>query len=401
MKNRNYLIMALAVLLMVSMLCFAGCGKKDKTPAPTEAPLPVPTMAPTEAPTEAPTIAPTEAPTEPAPTEPAWEAGVARAGYTEAVYSLLNKGEAVEVSGKFAHYYVITAEPYDLLVDERFVRLDNERPFDDDKLYAKNKRPVYDNVYMNNEPIATLKQDTKLTVLEGKDDWVYVEWSGGKGYMKEDDTSARKLGGSRGGGGGSSGPADGSNVDIGNLSAAEIRGGISLLGAYYGPEKDSAYNTPVKGTILAENVEAYIALFKVGEEMKVVSYDNEYCTIYLDDGVTAKVRRVFVKMPGDSEEATYTGYMKKNSSVLYYDYQNRTEGITPGRNETVEVLYKLPAHMHDGDEIYVVRYGGDVMYTLESSVSESKIKSNSNGGGGSSGGSSSSSGGAVWTPPQM
>jgi len=111
--------------------------------------------------------------------------------------------------------------------------------------------------------------------------------------MKEDDTMRSRVNSGSsggGGGGGSSGPADGSDVDVGKLSAAEIRGGISLLGAYYGPEKDSTYNTPVKGTILAENVEAYVAVFKVGEEMKVVNYDNEYCTIYLDSVYESRYR---------------------------------------------------------------------------------------------------------------
>ena len=396
MKNRKYLVMALAVVLLVSMLSLAGCAKKDQ-PAPTAAP----TLAPTEAPTEVPTEAPTEAPTEPAPTEPAWEPGQARANYVEAVYSLLNKGDEVEVTGKYAHYYIITAAPYDLLVDQRFVRLETDEPFESHTRYARSKRPVYDNVYMNNEPVATLTKNTKLTTLEAHDDWVYVEWSEGKGYMKVADTSERRIASSSGGGGGSSsgggggGGSDGTNVDAGALSATDIRGGITLLGNYYGPEMESIFDAPCKGTILAEEVEAYIALFGMGEEMKVVSYDNEYCTVYLSADLTARVPRAFVKMEGDSEETKFTGYVRKNHTVLYKEYQSRNEAIQLGRNKQVEVLYKLPARNYEEGEIYVVNYDGEIMYMPVSTVSDKKIKVSSSSSGGSSGGSS--SGGAVWS----
>ena len=212
--------------------------------------------------------------------------------------------------------------------------------------------------------------------------------------MKEEDTSTRRItsggGGSSGGGGGAS---DGTDVNVGALSATDIRGGITLLGDYYGPEMDSIF-TPCKGTVLAAEVEAYIALFKMGEEMKVLEYDNEYCTIYLNTGLTARVRRAFVKMAGDVEEAKFTGYVRKNGTALYKDYQFRTEAMQLGRNKTVDVLYKLPAHMYEGDEVYVVSAEGEIMYMHVSTISDKKVKVST--GGGSSGG-----GGDVWTPTAM
>ena len=143
-------------------------------------------------------------------------------------------------------------------------------------------------------------------------------------------------------------------------------------------------------------MEAYIAVFTLGQEMKVVSYDDEYCTIYLNDGLTAKVSRTFVKLEGDSQEETFTGYIRKNSTVLYKDYQLRSEGMKLGRNKTVEVQYKLPAHTYEGEEIYVVSVDGQVLYVPVSSISNSKVKVKSN-----SSSSSSSSSGDVWTPPKM
>ena len=85
------------------------------------------------------------------------------------------------------------------------------------------------------------------------------------------------LNGGGGGGsssGGSSGSSDGTDVNVGKLAATGISGGIALLGDYYGPEMESIFDAPSKGIVLAENVEAYVALFGMGEELKVVAYDN-------------------------------------------------------------------------------------------------------------------------------
>ena len=118
MTKHKVAIITFVALLMAAVMCFAGCGKNTETEA---APAPAPTAAPTEAPAEV----PTEAPTEPAPTEPVWVTGKAKANYVEAVYGSLNKGDEVKVVGKFAHYFIIEAEPYNLLVDEDLIRLDS------------------------------------------------------------------------------------------------------------------------------------------------------------------------------------------------------------------------------------------------------------------------------------
>ena len=75
-------VLALVFLLLLSMTA-CGSQSKETTPATSEA---------TEAITE---------PTVPAPTEPAWEPGVIRAGYGEAAYRTFDIGTQLKVVGKF------------------------------------------------------------------------------------------------------------------------------------------------------------------------------------------------------------------------------------------------------------------------------------------------------------
>ena len=142
--------------------------------------------------------------------------------------ALLNKGEEVEVVGKYAHYFVISAEPYDLLVDEYYVRLETEEAFESWTGYARSKSPVFSSVYMREEPIAHLGLNTKLTVLEGKGNWLFVQWDEGEGYMLAEDVSKTRIRyGGGGGGGGGGGAVDGTDVDVSALSATGLQGGMS------------------------------------------------------------------------------------------------------------------------------------------------------------------------------
>ncbi len=388
MKNRKYTVIALVVLMMAVMLTMVGCGCSRSEE---------PTVPPTQEPTVAPTVAPTEAPTEPAPTEPEWVAGKAKANYVEAVYATLNAGDEVEVTGEFAHYYVIKGAPYDLLVDKNHVRLDSEEAFKTYTAYSYFNRPVYDSVYMRTAPVDRLTTNTKLTVLEAKGDWVFVEWNGGKGYMKAADISKYWIDTSGGSssGGSSTKPADGTDVDVNSLAAMNVQGGIIKLGEYYGPKKAEK---PAKGVVIADKIEAYLTVFGFGEELKVIAGDDKTCTIYLAPDLTVTVPRELVRLEGDPADTTFTGY-SVSGAVVFKEYQSRTEVKKLGFNGEVQVLYKLPALTYEGEEIYAVVVDGETMYMKLSTVSETKHKVTGGGGGGSS--SSSSSSEEVWTPPML
>lgn len=378
-------------LALTLLLGLAACGKKAEEPT---APATQPTTQPPETTAET---------TIPAPTEPEWTPGLARAGYLGAVYKTFDAGDTVKVVGTFQDYYVVEEEDVDLLVEQRLVRLDSEEPFESWNGYAKYGTEVYESVYGKGEP-TTLKKNTKITVLEGKEDWLYIEWEDGKGYVSAGQISKWRIssGSSSGGGGGSGGGSssggssgggnsDGTDVDIGSLSATG-EFGVQLLGAYYGPKADEL---DAKGTILAQDTEGYVCLLLRGDEVKVTASDEETVTIWLEGELFATLPRWAVILDGDAGFETLTGYSLWNG-IIYGECQMRTELTKLSTNKQVTVLDELT-------DCYVVEYEGTVGYMSKDKVSQRRITTSKpaeeGGGGSSSGGSGGSSG--TWTPPAL
>ena len=372
---KRILAFALAVALLLTM---AACAKEEVA-TPTTAPTTVP--APTE----------TEAPTEPAPpAEPEWEPGIVRATYGEGYYTTLTKGTEVNVVGAYGDYFIIEGEEVDLIVEKRFVRLDSEEPFETKDGFARKDTLVYASVYMREEPIATLKTNTQLKVLEGKGDWLYtgnwlyVEWDGGAGYVRAEQVSDRRITGGGGGGNGGGGN-DGTDVDIGGLSSEGNEGKIVLLGDYYGPEMDQEAETG-KGIVIADDIEAYLCLLLRDAEAKVISYDEEVCTIYLGNGMTAQVPRWLLRLEGDEAYESWNGYIK-GKQVVCEEYQMRNILVELKTNHEVVVLDELP-------DCYVIEVDGQIGYVPLDGVSPTRVTGGGGGGGNGGGG-----GGDGWTPP--
>ena len=375
---KRVISLTLAVLLLLTL---ASCGKKEAEP----------TTAPTVEETTAPVVETTEETEAPAPTEPEWEPGISRAAYGEAVYAQLDAGTEVNVIGQFKDYFVIEGEELDLLVEKRFVRLDSEDPFESWDGYAMSGTEVFDNVYLRGEAIANLGRNTKVTVLEGKGDWLQIEWDGGSGYVDASKISKWYInsgsGSSGGSSGGSSAPADGSDVPLGSLSARDFQAELTLLGAYYGPEMEEELETGM-GVVLAQDVEAYICLLLRDDEAKVTEYDEETITIWLENDLYAQLPRWLLRLEGDEEYESWTGYSKWSGKV-YEEYQMRNVQMTLTTNKQVTVLDELP-------DCYVVEVDGQIGYMELGDVSANRYVTS---GGGSSGGGSSS--GDTWTPPKM
>lgn len=401
MNKKWIAVIALAVVILL-VLAFCGLNQGDEPVDPTTGPT-EPT-AQTEETTE---------PTEPAPTEPEWEPGILRAAYAEGIFDTLIVGTEVEVVGQFKDYYVIAGEEYDLLVEKRFIRLDSEETFESWTAYARNGAEVFDSVYMREDPAATLKTNTDLTVLEGKGNWLYVEWADGKGYMNAECISKTRIGGgakpdsgsSGGNGGTTEQPKDGTDVDIGSLSHNQVQGGVVLLGAYYGPEQEPDF-TPGKGIVIAEAVEAYLVLGKRDDEVKVTEAGDDYCTVWLEEELYVKLPRWLVRLEGDEEYEFWNGYAK-SSAIVYEEYQLRNEVKKLNRNTEVTVLDEIPeklySYYHPG--CYVVEIDGEVYYMTLDSVSKTKYTAPSNNDGGNGGGGNNSGGGGstgdTWTPPAL
>lgn len=384
--RKKIAVIAMVLLLLISV---AGCQKSESdepTVAPTVAPATEP--APTEEPTEEPTAA---------PTEPSWVPGTVRATYGAAVYQLFNKGDKVTVKGEFDGYYIIEGEELDFLIETRYLRHAGEEAFEEDDGYARSGTEVFKTAYLTGEAIATLKLNTKVTVIEGKENWLYITWDGGEGYVHADGISPYRItyrsGSSSGGSsGGSSGPQDGTDIDLGGLSANGISGGICLLADYYGPVFTEM--APVEGVILTDECEAYMYLYNRGDEAKITTLGEESCEVYID-GHYATIPRWLVSVEGDEMYEAWTGYARSKAAV-YSKHQMRELYLVNNLklNTEVEVIDELP-------HCYVVMIDGEVGYMTLEEVMEHRYVYRGGSGGGSS--SSGSGGGAYdeWTPDAL
>lgn len=380
-------VIALTLTVLI-LLMFVSCGKKAEETPPT---VPATTEAP--APTEI-----TE-PTIPAPTEPEWEAGFVRAGYGEAVYRTFAAGEQLKVIGKFMNYYVVEQEDVDLLVHKDMLRMGSEEAFESWNGYSKSGTEVFDNPYFRGEATVTLNQNTQVTVLESNGGWAYIEWDGGRGYVKADMLSKWRISGgspsSDNGSSGNSGNSDGTDVPIGSLTSAEesFQSQIVLLGAYYGPKMEADFEGG-EASVLADKTEGYICLLVRGDEVKVTAFDENTATIWLGEEQYAQIPRWLLKLEGDDEYESWTGYSGWNG-MIYEEYQMETEKTKLSTNNQVTVLDEV-------NGCYVVEYEGQIGYMEPDKVSEKRIASDpGNGDGGGSGGGTGGGSGSTWTPPKL
>ena len=312
----------------------------------------------------------------PTPVPVEWEEGLARACYGEAIYEILDIGTEVTVIGQIDEYYVIAGDEVDLLIDKRFETVEG---------YAKSKTDVYETGYMDDEPIAQLKLNTKITVLDGKEEWLRIEWDGGYGYINAAQYSKWYIKGSSGGSSGGSSPQDGSDVSLGTLSAEQQEHKAELLSAYYGPVLEEMEET--KGVTLTHKTRAYLYMYDRDEIVQVTEVGEETCEVYVD-GWFAEIPRWLVRMEGDEAYESWTGYAR-SKAMTYSKYQMRDAYALDTLKENTEVLVidELPT-------CYVVELNGEIVYMDLDDISASRIVHYSGGGSGSSGG-------GEWTPPAM
>lgn len=376
-KKKLIAVVVLVLLVLIGVVSCSVFGQKAPEAEPTVAPTePAPTQAPTEEPTEEPTAA---------PTEPSWEPGLVKAAYGGAIAKIYNLGDKVTVKGEFDGYFIIEGEELDLLIETRYLRHAGEEAFETRVGYSYSGTEVFKTAYLKGEAIATLSLNTVVDVIEGKENWLHIKWNGGEGYVDAEDISPNRIVYSNGGGG-SSGPQDGTDIDLGGLSANGVTGGIRLLANYYGPTFTGL--EPVEGTILTDECEAYMYLYNRDGEAKVTVLDEEDCEVYIE-GMFATVPRWLLFMDGDKAYESWTGYARSNT-VVYSKQQLREiyEVRTMNLNEQIEVIDELP-------HCYVVMIDGVVGYVALDDVMETRYVYSGGGGGGSS------SGGGDWTPPAL
>ncbi len=381
-----------ALLLSVSLLIsIAACAKEAPQ---VDTPIITETTTETTAPPTTESL-PTESETEPLPTEPNWEPGQIKVNGIGVCFSAFQRGDQVVVLGTWENYYVIEGEIANLLIDSSFIRLEEEDIPEEYDAWAKHNTAVYGSAYCMGEPTATLAMNTQIKVLDGKDNWLFIQWEENTGYVMADQISNQYIyngGNNSGGGSGGSGSQDGTDVDIGGLSAQGNLGGqIVLLGEYNGPDYE-IFDAPVNGTVLSDNTDGYLQILSRDEEVKVTDVREDAYSLLIG-GLIGSVPRWAVRMGEEETYEAWTSYANGNTKA-YTDIQLRNQLKGFYHNEQVQVVDVI-----DELGVYIVMIDGVFAYVEMAQLSQTTHPAGNGGGSGGENGSSDNDSG--WTPPAM
>lgn len=329
-----------------------AASKLGSTSVPAITPTPEPTPGPTRTPE--PTPEPTPSSTPEPMTISAW-ALVDEAGVVGRTFSL---GAKVEVGSEQDGYYVIETDDGDLLVEKWLVRMESEKSPKAYTAYAKSNANIYIDPYFEDERIATLKTNTKLTVEDSFGEIVRVTLNdGSEGYALASSISKSKI--SSGGG---SGSQDGGDIPIGNFYSSEVS--IVSLGSL--TQSAGKTFTPCKGTILAEGAEAYIAMFDRGDKVQVLEKNKPTCTVLVGEK-TGTIPTKLLSFEGDKSYSPWDGFAKANAP-FHKQYRMLDTETKLSQNTKIRVIGEI-------EGTYIVEVKDQLGYMPAEQVSETKITS--------------------------
>lgn len=303
-------------------------------------------------------------------------------------------------------------------------------------VYAKNREetPLYDNVYCEGEPLRMLEYNQELVVEDefGKVMRVMMEEEVPVpepeedaepaaspepaetaeaeetepekiqivGYVLAADTKKAKYGGGGGdggGGGGGGGGADGGEISLTNYRVMPKQEGFVLLAnvtpdAAEGEEEEEPF-VGGPGMILGKGAEGYACIFQRGDIVKVTEKTDKRssaCTIMLEDGRPAAVRRSLLYFKSDRFYQAWTGYTK-NGALFYQKW--RTQLDDPKKlavNTELQVIGRF-------EDFNIVQLEDETIGLVSAELlSLTKVAYGGGGDGGGGGG-----GGGEWTAPVM
>jgi uncharacterized membrane protein YgcG len=341
-----------------------------------------------ETPTTEPTLAPTPSPTP----EPDGVEAIVLIDNAEVVFSYLNINDQVDISGEQGAYYIATINGTSVLIDKRLVRIATEGDYESWSGYSVRNATMYNNLYLEGEPIDTLRINTDVNVLDDLGFCYRVEIGETIGYMSIANVSQNKIktGGSSGGSnsgssGGSSGGADGGDIVLPSLRDDGIE--FVYTSVIIRPDVESI-EYPTTGIIRADHVETYIGFLDRGDSVKVIDESDEFVTVIFSHKL-GLMRAQLVRLPSSEEYTSWDGYAKRNTP--YYDNYHMLE--EPMGNLRVNTVLSVLCEL---DYCYLVNLDDVLWFVPKDQISTKKI--NTSGSSGSSGGSDSGTS-SDWTDP--
>ena len=373
------------IFLALTLALGTGCSHQAEQPT---APVAVAT-APTTAP--APAADQTEPTETTAPAAPRTVEGTIQGIHIPAILSFPQRGDIVQVMGypDEATATVTVGDAQGSLA-KVLLRFDSDESYEAWQAYAKYNTQVFDGYTLVGEPLATLKTNTQMTVLDDLGECYLVQTEDLTGYIAKTQASKWRIKGSSSSSGSGSG-GSGTGKDGGDISLTGFEGDIRPVLLADTVKTGAAQ-------VRADGGRVVLKYFDRGDKVQLV-LDAEVApeipgyALILEDGVLAYIPVDWVEKPGDEAFQPWEGYAGYQCKCYdNFELAGKSLGQLSG-NKKITVLWK------SGD-VLLVQSGDSVSYIAESTARTTPIP-RSSGGSSGSGGSGGGSGGGDWTPPKL
>lgn len=371
------------IFLALTLALGTGCSHQGEQPTAPVAEATAPTTAP------APAADQTEPTETTAPAVPRTVEGTIQGIHIPAILSFPQRGDTVQVTGyPDEATATVTVGNAQGSLAKVLLRFDSEESYEAWQAYAKYNTQVFDGYTLVGEPLATLKTNTQMTVLDDLGECYLVQTEDLTGYIAKTQASKWRIKGSS--------SSAGSGSGSGGSGTGKDGGDISLTG-FAGDIRPVLLADTVKtgaAQVRADGGRVVLKYFDRGDKVQLV-LDAEVApeipgyALILEDGVLAYIPVDWVEKPGDEVFQPWEGYAGYQCKRYdNFELAGKSLGQLSG-NKKITVLWK------SGD-VLLVQSGDSVSYIAESTARTTPIPRSSGGSSGSGG-----SGGGDWTPPKL
>lgn len=372
------------IFLALTLALGTGCSHQAEQPTAPVAVATTPTTSPAPAADQA-------EPTETTAPAPRTVEGTVQGIHIPAILSFPQRGDIVQVTGyPDETTATVTVGDAQGSLAKVLLRFDSEESYEAWQAYAKYNTQVFDGYTLVGEPLATLKTNTQMTVLDDLGECYLVQTEDLTGYIAKTQASKWRIKGSSSSSGSGSG-GSGTGKDGGDISLTGFAGDIRPVLLADTVKTGAAQ-------VRADGGWVVLKYFDRGDKVQLV-LDAEVApeipgyALILEDGVLAYIPVDWVEKPGDEVFQPWEGYAGYQCKRYdNFELAGKSLGQLSG-NKKITVLWK------SGDVLLVESESG-VSYIAESTARTTPIP-RSSGGSSGSGGSGGGSGGGDWTPPKL
>ena len=373
------------IFLALTLALGAGCSNQGEQPTTPVAVASAPTTEPAPADDQ---TKPTETT---APAAPRTVEGTVQGIHIPAILSFPQRGDIVQVTGyPDEATATVTVGNAQGSFAKVLLRFDSDESYEAWQAYAKYNTRVFEGYTLVGEPLATLKTNTQMTVLDDLGECYLVQTEDLTGYIAKTQASKWRIKSSSSSGSGSGG--SGTGKDGGDISLTGFAGDIRPVLLADTVKTGAAQ-------VRADGGRVVLKYFDRGDKVQLV-LDAEVApeipgyALILEDGVLAYIPVDWVEKPGDEVFQPWEGYAGYQCKRYdNFELAGKSLGQLSG-NKKITVLWQ------SGDVLLVESESG-VSYIAASTARTTQIPRSSGGSSGSSGSSDGGSDGGSWTPPKL